>query len=995
MKFELAQAHAPVHRSRQHWALAGLVFLSCALLFAYLIWHTEQRRSSVQRATALSIATEQAQVIESRIQRLMSATYLLAAIVRKDGGEVRQFEEVASQILPFYPGVQSLALSPGGVIRHAVPLGPNIGSIGFNQLADPAQSPEAFLARDTGRLTLAGPLNLAQGGVGAVGRLPIFLPDDKGQEAFWGFANVIIRFPDALASTGMDGLPEQGYDYELWRIKPDTGTRQVIAASPGVMQGAQLHEPVERTLRVPNGQWTLSLAPRGGWNRSAELGIYALAALVFSGMLSYLLKLVLDQKLHRLSLEEQVMQRTLEIRSVQDQLQATLDAIPDLLFELDMEGRQYRVHALDESQLIVPAAQQLGGRFIHDILPAEACATITQAMRDAQLHGRSSGRQYTLPMPDGIHWYELSVSCKALEPGQNQRFILLTRDITERKRTEADLILAAKVFQQSSEAFLITDAQKRIIKVNPAFTEITGYTPQDVIGKTPRVLASGRHGPGFYQRMWRELQRHGEWQGEVWNRRRNGEVFPEWLSITRVQDDDGQTTHYIAIFTDTTLRKAQEAKIRNLAFYDSLTGLANRTLLKDRVQHDLSQAKRHQSPLSLLFIDLDHFKNINDSLGHQIGDGVLIEVARRIQSLVREQDTVARLGGDEFVALLPDTAAEGAAHMARKLLELVARPYQVDQQELTVTPSIGIALFPDDGADFETLYRCADTAMYRAKQEGRNGYSFFTHEMQAHSIRRLQLENALRRALERQQLSLHYQPQVNVSTGEFVGIEALLRWNHPEWGPVSPAEFIPVAESSGQILAIGEWVLRTAAAQVRRWMDEGLPPMVLAVNLSAVQFRQPQLPAVIVQILQDTGLPPGNLELELTESAAMHDPEGAIETMNALHGQGILMSVDDFGTGYSSLNYLKRFQVYKLKIDQSFVQDVTNDPEDASIVAAIVRMAHSLGLKVIAEGVETQAQLDFLRDQGCDEMQGYYLARPLPPNDFEAWLRGRLSPPKD
>ena len=988
-------ARAPAHRARQHWAVAALVFAACALIFAYLIWQLEERRATAQRTTVLNIATEQAQVIESRIQRLMSATYLLAAIVRKDGGEVRQFEEVATQILPFYPGVQSLALSPGGVIRHAVPLEPNRGSIGFNQLADPAQSPEAFLARNTGRLTLAGPVNLAQGGVGAVGRLPIFLPDDKGNDRFWGFANVIIRFPHSLASTGMDNLPGLGYDYELWRIKPDTGERQVIAASLHMRDGRPLNEPVSKTLQVPNGQWTLSVAPSRGWGQSAELGWYATASLLFSAMLAYLVKLVLDQRRHRVSLEEQVARRTQDIRQVQDQLQATLDAIPDLMFEVDMEGRQYRVHAIDEEQLVVPASEQLGGRTIHDFLPADVCATITQAMREAQVHGRSVGQQYSLPMPDGPRWYELSVSCKPAEPGQSQRYVLLTRDITARKRAEADLVLAAKVFEQSSEAFLITDGHKRIIKVNPAFTEITGYTADEVIGKTPRVLASGRHGPGFYQRMWRELQRSGEWQGEVWNRRRNGEVFPEWLSITRVQDEHGQTTHYIPIFTDTTLRKAQEAKIRNLAYYDSLTGLANRSLLKDRVQHDISQAKRHQSKLSLLFIDLDHFKNINDSLGHQVGDGVLIEVARRLQSLVREQDTIARLGGDEFVAVLPDTDADGAAHMARKLLDLVARPYQIKQQELTVTPSIGIALFPDDGSDFETLYRCADTAMYRAKQEGRNGFSFFTHEMQANSIRRLQLENALRRALERDQLTLHYQPQVSLQDGSVIGVEALLRWNHPEWGLVSPAEFIPVAESSGQILAIGEWVLRNAATQVRRWMDEGLPPMILAVNLSAVQFRHPQLPELVVQIVKDTGLPAHCLELELTESAAMHDPERAIETMNALHGQGILMSVDDFGTGYSSLNYLKRFQVYKLKIDQSFVQDVTNDPEDASIVAAIVHMAHSLGLKVIAEGVETQDQLDFLRHQGCDEMQGYYLARPLPPNGLEAWLRGRLSPPKD
>jgi diguanylate cyclase (GGDEF)-like protein/PAS domain S-box-containing protein len=986
---------APRATAWLHNAIASGVLVACLVVFGVIIWDFERQRVDAQQVTAQSIATEQAQAIQSRIQQVMSATYLLAAIVRKDGGKVVQFEETASQILPFYPGIQALELSPNGIVLHAVPLEPNRGAIGFNQLADPHQSPEAFLARDSRQLTLAGPMRLAQGGFGAVGRYPIFLNDRNGQEYFWGFSNVIIRLPDALASTGLDTLSELGYEYELWRVRPDTQERQVILASAAVQSGQHLRQPVDKTIEVPNGVWTLSIEPRNGWDAAPERTGYMIASVLFSAMLAFLVKLLLDQRLQRASLEVTVAQRTRDIQTVQDQLQATLDAIPDLMFELDMEGRQYRVHAPDSRQLVVPAEEQLDGRTIHEFLPEDVCGVITQAMREALDKGHCGGRQYKLSMPDGVHWYELSVSRKPQEAGQNQRFIMLTRDVTERKNAESDLMLAAKVFEQSSEAFLVTDAQLHIIKVNPAFSEITGYPADEVIGKTPRVLASGRHGPGFYQRMWRELKRFGEWQGEIWNRRRNGEVFPEWLSITGVQDDLGQVTHYVAIFTDTSQRKAQEAKIRDLAYYDSLTGLANRSLLKDRAQHDLSQARRHQNSLSLLFIDLDHFKNINDSLGHQIGDAVLIEVAQRLRSIVREQDTVARLGGDEFVALLPDTDADGAAHLAKKLLDAIARPYAAGTQELMITPSIGIALFPNDGTDFEALYRCADTAMYRAKQEGRNGFSFFTHEMQEHSIRRLQLENALRRALERNQLCVHYQPQASLLNDEVIGVEALLRWNHPEWGPISPAEFIPVAESSGQILPIGEWVLRTASAQVRQWMDEGLPPMVLAVNLSALQFRQPQFPERVMQILGETGLPPSSLELELTESAAMHDPESAVETMNALHSQGILMSVDDFGTGYSSLNYLKRFQVYKLKIDQSFVQDVTSDPEDASIVDAIVHMGHSLGLKVIAEGVETQAQLDFLRRQGCDEIQGYYLARPLPPAGLEAWLRGRLSPPKD
>lgn len=557
----------------------------------------------------------------------------------------------------------------------------------------------------------------------------------------------------------------------------------------------------------------------------------------------------------------------------------------------------------------------------------------------------------------------------------------------ERKRADAELQLAAAVFEQSSEGFMVTDADLRIVKINPAFTTITGYGVDEVAGQTPALLASGHHGREFYQRMWQELDTSGQWQGEIWNRRKDGQVYPEWLSITRVRDPSGQTRHYIAIFSDTSQRKAHEAQIRTLAHYDALTGLANRTLLRDRVDHDLNQARRHGQPLALLFLDLDHFKNINDSLGHHLGDLLLVEVARRLSGLVRSQDTVARLGGDEFVAVLPDTHAQGAAHIARKLLARIAEPYLLEQHELSITPSIGIAMFPDDGEDYQSLYRCADTAMYRAKQVGRNGYSFFTAEMQANSIRTLQLDNALRRAMERDQLQLHYQPQLSLETGRVIGVEALLRWNHPEWGPVSPAEFIPVAESSGQILQMGEWVLRTAARQLRAWQDAGLQPMVMAVNLSAVQFRLPRLPELVMDILLEAGLAPDQLELELTESVAMHDPQGAVAIMNRLHERGILMSVDDFGTGYSSLSYLKRFRVYKLKIDQTFVRDMCNDPEDALIVGAIINLAQSLGLRTIAEGVENADQLALLRARGCTEVQGYHIARPMTAQALEAWLR--------
>ncbi len=709
---------------------------------------------------------------------------------------------------------------------------------------------------------------------------------------------------------------------------------------------------------------------------------------LLSLLLGYLTKLLLDLRVQRQSLRAAIQAQTADIQATQRQLQATLQAVPDLMLEIDAQGHLLQLHSQASHPLQQPWPDCIG-QPITALLPPEASAAMLAALHDAHTTGHSRGREYPLQRTDrSTRWFELSGALKAGNPlDPVSHVILLARDITTRKRAEEQLKLAAHFFEGGSEGFVITDAQQKIIKVNRAFTQITGYSVEEMLGKSPAALSSGRHPRSFYRQMWQQINATGQWQGEVWNRRKNGEVYPEWLSITRVPDAQGQTAYYLAIFSDTSQRKEQEARIRYLAYYDPLTGLANRSLLKDRAQHDLAQCKRHQSPLSLLFIDLDHFKQINDSLGHQVGDALLKQVGERLSQHVREQDTVARMGGDEFVTVLPETDAEGAALVARNFLERLSQPYQVGTHELTVTPSIGIALYPNDGPDFDTLYRCADTAMYRAKQNGRSSFSFFTTEMQAQSVRRLQVENALRRALERDQLWLQYQPQMSLCDNRLVGVEVLLRWNHPEWGPVSPAEFIPVAESSRQILAIGEWVLRTATTQAKAWQDQGLPPLIVAINLSAVQFRQPELPDLVGTILHDSGLAPEWLELELTESVAMHDPEGAIATMAQLHGRGIRMSVDDFGTGYSSLNYLKRFQIYKLKIDQSFIRDVTRSPEDARIVEAIVHMAESMGLITIAEGVETPEQLEFLRRHGCREVQGYHLSRPLSAADFETFVR--------
>ncbi|MBI1425436.1 MAG: EAL domain-containing protein [Gammaproteobacteria bacterium] len=461
-----------------------------------------------------------------------------------------------------------------------------------------------------------------------------------------------------------------------------------------------------------------------------------------------------------------------------------------------------------------------------------------------------------------------------------------------------------------------------------------------------------------------------------------------WMGLhaAPMRDADGNITAVLGISRDFTDRKLSEERIQYMANFDTLTGLPNRIQMADHLQYAISLMKRTGDSLAVLFIDIDRFKDINDTLGHSIGDALLIQIAERIKAGIREEDTASRMGGDEFIVVLPECDAKGAALVAQKLIDLISAPYYVESYELVVTASIGIAIYPNDGDDLETLSRCADTAMYRAKTESRDTYRFFTAEMEVRAKRNMELMNALRYALELNQLEVVYQPQVSIHDGQIIGVEALLRWQHPDLGSVSPAEFIPVAEDSRLILSIGEWVIRTAVNQLKQWIDMDHPPIVMAVNLSAVQFRHASLSDLVTRILNDAGIPAGSLELELTEGVAMQDLKGGTLVMNNLHARGIRLSIDDFGTGYSSLSYLKKFKVYKLKIDKSFVQDITTDAEDKAIVAAIIGMAKKLGLQTIAEGVETEEQLAYLREQGCDEAQGYLFSRPLPPADIEKLL---------
>jgi diguanylate cyclase (GGDEF)-like protein/PAS domain S-box-containing protein len=567
-------------------------------------------------------------------------------------------------------------------------------------------------------------------------------------------------------------------------------------------------------------------------------------------------------------------------------------------------------------------------------------------------------------------------------------FALDNLDREQQQRIAAiKLEQAATVFEYSKEGIMVTDVNNKIVSVNRSFVEITGYAAEEIVGQDPKILASGLQPPEFYDSMWAVIAETGSWQGEVWDRRKNGEVYPEALTIIRVKNAEGAIINHLAIFSDISERKIAQERIQQLAHYDVLTGLPNRVLFSDRLEQAIISAQRNHTKIALLFLDIDRFKQINDTLGHGVGDRLLQNVGQRLLGCVREQDTVSRQGGDEFIVVLSDAGSAGAELVAQKILQSILQPYSIEEHDLRITASIGIAIFPDHAQDSESLIKYADVAMYQAKESGRNCYLSFHSAMNESSYERLKLENALRGALERDELRVYYQAQVNLQDGRIIGCEALVRWQHPTLGMIYPDKFIPLAEETGLIVSINHWVLEQAIKQCRAWRDAGFNALTMSVNLSALQFRQHNLLQQVKGLLDKYELPPGVLDLELTEGILMQGVERTLATLHELSAMGVILSLDDFGTGYSSLSYLKRFPIQQLKIDQSFVRDVISDASDATMVRTIILMAHSLKLDVIAEGVETQEQAKFLMQSGCERAQGYHFRRPVTAEEFGLLLQ--------
>lgn len=557
----------------------------------------------------------------------------------------------------------------------------------------------------------------------------------------------------------------------------------------------------------------------------------------------------------------------------------------------------------------------------------------------------------------------------------------LKAEIVERQKIEQDLRLASKYLEITQEALIITDPAGMVLEVNDAFVAMAGYTRDEILGENPRLLKSGRHDKEFYREMWQTLLAQDHWQGEIWDRRKNGELYPKMLSISAVRNQDGEISNFVALSTDITSIKETEEKLEKLAHYDPLTGLANRLLFYDRLQHDLTMANREQGELGLVLLDLDGFKEVNDTLGHPVGDQLLVEVAERLIGSIRESDTVARLGGDEFVVILTNIKRENdLAMLAQKILDNLREPYYLEDERVEISASLGITLYPEDGRDANLLLKNADTAMYHAKGAGKSRIHFYTQAMTQNADARFRLAADLRTALEREEFLVYYQPKVSLNSGRIVGMEALVRWQH-DGKIIPPFKFIPVAEETGIINEIGAWVLEQACAQTKEWHKD-FPGLRISVNLSSRQFSSKGLVEMVDSVLQDTGLEPGRLELEITETVIMSDVDATIKSLWQLKKLGIILSVDDFGTGYSSLSYLKKFPLDVLKVDRSFVMDLTEDANDRAVVKAIVSLATELKMMVIAEGVETIEQLAILKSIDCHEMQGYLVSPPVPAEEF-------------
>ncbi len=948
-------------------------------------------------------------------------------IPRVESRERRSLEELAGQ---WYPGFRITERDATGVAIQAEqrstyypvalvePLRGNEMALGYDLGSNPDRLATLETARDSGKATATARLNLVQDQgkkVGILMLVPTYLsmtPPTTREErraSLLGFALGVLRIDDLVAVT-LTRWKESGLAVRIIDSYAPAKDRLIYQS---LDQSSFMGNDILRTFRVADRIWQIHFDfSRNVSVRDASIVTWLtlVGGLCFAALLEAFVLLVVGRDILTRHL---VQQRTAELEEAKKELQFTaafqraiLDSAQSTIISTDTDGIIRSFNNAAREQLGYEPHELIGVHtpaILH--VPAEVARraeALSQELGETippgfevfvakTRRGEPDEQEWSYIRKDGSRFpVSLTVTAMRNEDGTISGFLGVGVDITQRKQDEARLALAHKVIENTSEAIMITNTQGIITYINNAFERITGWNAQEVVGCPSNITKSGHHDRDFYIKMWHDIRNAGSWSGEIWDRRKNGEVFPKWLSISAIRDASGQLVHFVGIFTDITQKKEAERKLEQLAYYDPLTGLPNRALFRERMEQAISSAMRHKSGVALFFIDLDRFKMVNDTLGHAAGDELLKIVADRLQARVRSSDTVARLGGDEFTVIITEVALpEQVSPFAQKMIDSLLLPMTIHNQEVNIGGSIGIALYPGDGENFDTLTKHADMAMYLAKERGRNNFQFFSRELQTRIQERISLEGDLGKALENRELLLHYQPKFDAHSLKLVGMESLVRWEKPGQGLVSPARFIPLAEETGLILPIGAWILMTSCRDTMDWLHGDQCPLQVAVNLSARQFQQPDLIAMIRNTLDNTGLSPECLELEITESMVMGNVEDSVAIMRRLRELGISLAMDDFGTGFSSLSYLKKFPVHTLKIDQAFVRELRSDSSDASIVMAIIGLAKALHLKVVAEGVENAHQLAFLQEHGCDLIQGFHLAKPMPRPAFANFVRQR------
>jgi len=1117
-----------------------IVSLVISLVAIYLFdrFNEQQKRVSIDK-----LSNSYVSLMTDKVFRALSATYPLAALVRTQKGDVSGFTELAAEMLPYYGGVASLQLAPDGVIQHIVPLAGNVEAIGHNLLLDKARNKEAFLARDSGELTLAGPFNLVQGGVAAAGRLPIYLEDEMGAEVFWGFAIVLIRFPEVLEAARLNELADAGIAYELSRMHPDTGKIQMISSSGGPLPVA----PEQYPIKVPNGLWMFKVAPLNGWRSPALTFATVFLGLIFTALITLSASLIARMRDNKIQLEQTVLARTQTLNDNLKRLDLALstsgqgwfdldvpsgklvvsDEYAKLLgydpseFSLDVDQWRQSVHPDDQQAVFEYYSERLtatgpgqmeyrsrtkdgGWLWIHSIGEVVEWDEAHQPLRVIGIHTDISQRKrseqvlrtlaesgstsdddifrlivrqlasayqasYVIiaridPNQDGnldtlAVWaggsYLENFSCQMVHPEvrnllqrqecyasdnfqnpfpiehpfgklviqgflgtplinsrqrnigliaifdeQPIKFVPQAADLKsslavrasmelERKESDDRLRLLSRVFKETHEGITITDVNGIIVDVNTTFCEATGYSRDEIIGQNPRILNSGQQGPEFYQEMWQTLAEKGYWQGEVWNRKKNGELYAELLNISSLKDEQGDVLYYVGLFSDITQSKELQRSLEQMAHYDVLTHLPNRLLFADRFSQSIAHSKRTDSLLAICFLDLDNFKPVNDQYGHQTGDQLLIQVAERIKVTIREEDTVSRLGGDEFALLLGnlDSCAMGE-QMLQRIQHSLAQVFIIEDKVVKISASIGVTFYPLDDADPDTLMRHADHAMYEAKIAGRNHYCLYSVEKDEHAIQKHARLKEIQQALESQEFCLYYQPKVNMKTGLVLGVEALIRWQHPQKGLILPAEFLPLIDGTDIEIQIGQWVIGEALHQLNIWRKQGIA-FEVSVNIASHHLLSPSfVDDLTAALAKHPDIDPSCLQLEILESSVLSD----LRAINSVIGHcrdalGVSVALDDFGTDYSSLTHLRNLPANVIKIDKSFVIDMLDDPEDYAIIESVIGLSNSFNRGVIAEGVESVEHGLMLIVMGCEHAQGYGIARPMPADKISVWLQ--------